>query len=955
VSEFLHFSLLGLGVGALYALSGLGLVVIYRGSGVLNFAQGAMAVAGGMAYYQAQADGLPYLVAVLIAIAATALLGALFHLLVLRGLRNSSAIMRLVATLALLICLQGVATIKYGGNLLYPPTELPQAIVRFGGGITVSLDRLLLLAAVAFATAAMWAVFRFTRFGIATSAVAENQVAAAATGLRPDRIATVNWAFGSALAAVAGILIAPILGLSVLLMTTMVLASLAAALVGGFRSFPLTLLGALLIGVMQTVLPVYTAQTGLPSTAPFLVIVAVLVVRGRSLPLRGFLLDRLPAVGSGKIHWVPLLAGTAVFLVLALTLGPTWTDSFTVTFASAIVLLSIVLLTGYAGQLSLGQWALAGTGAYVAGRLVAIQHWPFEVAFLAGIGGAALVGMVFAVPAVRTRGVNLAIVTLGLGAAIDAMVFNNEGWTGGFSGTTVGNPTLFGLNINATVYSNRYSVVCFAVFILAVLAVANLRRGRVGRRLLAIRVNERAAAALGVRVAGAKLYAFGLAAALAGAGGILIAFRSPVITYPDFDSTYSITLVGFAVIGSIGWLGGSLLGAALASGAIGAQLLAQAWPSSQQYVSLIAGLLLILMISTNPEGLAFELAREGRGRGGLFGDLLHPSRALARQLPRARRRIARSVPVLRPLLLRGDIPTAQRLGLTAEPAPGLRAEPKVLTVEHLTVRYGAVTAVDDVSLEVAPGEVVGLIGPNGAGKTTFIDAVCGLTPASGGAVRLGGQDITGWGVSRRARAGLSRSFQALELFDDMTVLDNLRVGFEPHDIWSYLLDLLHPREAAVPGQVAATVHDFELLGVLDERVDKLPYGVRRLVGVARAVSTSPSVLMLDEPAAGLSEAETAEFATLVRHLASHRGLGVLLVEHDVNFVMTICDRVVVLDFGRRISQGTPAEVRTDPAVLAAYLGDEDGYLDDEGYRRQGGYRGAGRLSVSPAEAEDLPT
>ena len=928
MSEFLHFGLLGLGVGALYALSGLGLVVIYRGSGVLNFAQGAMAVAGGLVYYQAQADGLPYALAVLVAVAATALAGALFHLLVLRGLRNSSAIMRLVATLALLICLQGIATVKYGGALLYPPTELPQTIVHFGGGVTVSLDRLLLLAAVTLATAAMWLVFRFTRFGIATSAVAENQLAAAAAGLRPDRIATVNWAFGSALAAVAGILIAPILGLSVLLMTTMVLASLAAALVGGFRSFPLTLLGALLIGVLQTVLPIYTSQTGLPSTAPFLVIVAVLVIRGRSLPLRGFLLERLPAVGTGRIRWGPLLLGAAVFLVLALTLGPTWTDSFTVTFATAIVLLSVVVLTGYAGQLSLGQWALAGTGAYVAGRLVAVQHWPFEAAFLAGIAGAALVGVVFALPAVRTRGVNLAIVTLGLGAAIDAMVFNNEGWTGGFSGTTVGNPTLFGLQINATVYSNRYSVVCFAAFILAVLAVANLRRGRVGRRLLAIRVNERAAAALGVRVAGAKLYAFGVAAALAGAGGILTAFRSPVITYPDFDSTYSITLVGFAVIGSIGWLGGSLLGAALASGAVGAQLLAEVWPASQQYVSLIAGVLLIAMISTNPEGLAFELAREGRGRGGLLGDLLHPSRALARQLPRARRAVAGAVPALRPLLLRGDIPTAQRLGLTARPAAEHRAPPKTLTVERLTVRYGAVTAVAEVSLEVAPGEIVGLIGPNGAGKTTLIDAVSGFTAGSGGTVRLGGQDITGWGVSRRARAGLSRSFQALELFDDMTVLDNLRVGFEPHDVWSYLLDLLHPRDAAVPGQVAATLHDFELLDVLDERVDKLPYGVRRLVGVARAVSTSPSVLMLDEPAAGLSEAETAEFAKLVRHLAGRRGLGVLLVEHDVNFVMTVCDRVVVLDFGRCISQGTPAEVRTDPAVLAAYLGDEDSYLEN---------------------------
>src|SRR6266496_556649 len=164
-----------------------------------------MAVAGGMVYYQAQADGLPYVLALMIALVLTAAFGALFHLLVLRGLRNSSAIMRLVATLALLICLQGIATIKYGGELLYPHPTLPQNVVNFGEGVTVSLDRLILLVAIALATAVMWAGYRYSSFGIATSAVAENQTAAAATGLRPDRIATINWAFGSALASIAGI------------------------------------------------------------------------------------------------------------------------------------------------------------------------------------------------------------------------------------------------------------------------------------------------------------------------------------------------------------------------------------------------------------------------------------------------------------------------------------------------------------------------------------------------------------------------------------------------------------------------------------------------------------------------------------------------------------------------------------------------------------------------------
>ncbi|MFT3866739.1 MAG: ATP-binding cassette domain-containing protein [Solirubrobacterales bacterium] len=932
MSEFLHFALLGLGVGALYALSAQGLVLIYRGSGVLNFAQGALAVSGGLVFYELQKGGMAYAPAVTLAVAATAAVGALFYMLVLRRLNDASAVMRLVATLALLICLQGIATVKYGGELLSAGSELPQTLVDFGNGITVTLDRLYLLGGISAATLALWAIYRFSRFGISTAAVAENQVAAAATGIRPDRIAVLNWAFGSALAAAAGILIAPISGLSVAAMTTLVLASLAAALVGGFRSFPLTLLGALLIGVVQTVLPIYTTQPGLSNTAPFLVIVVVMVLRGRSLPLRGFVLDRLPAVGSGRISWGRLSFACLVFVVLDLSLGTTWTDSFTITFATAIVLLSIVVLTGYAGQISLGQWALAGMGAFIAGRLVATQGWPFELAFLAGVAGAFLVGLVFALPAVRTRGVNLAIVTLGLGSAIEAMVFNNAEWTGSFGGTRIGKPSVFGLDVNAVDFSDRYALMCFVLFIVAVVVVANLRRGRNGLRLLAVRTNERAAAALGVRVPLAKLYAFGIAAALAGAGGILFAFKSETIVYPEFTNAYSITLIGFAVIGSVGWIGGSVLGAGLAAGAIGAQLLQEVWPQSEQYVALISGVILILMITTNPDGLAFELAREGRGRGGILGDLLHPSRALARQLPRIQAWFARAVPPLRPLLDRPRVSTAARLGLTAPPVDQTKVAPMSLKVEGLTVKYGNVVAVDDVSIEIAPGEVLGLIGPNGAGKTTFIDSVSGFTPASDGKVTLDGTEISRWSVGRRSRRGLGRSFQGLELFDDLTVLDNLRVGFESHDVASYFVDLVRPGRVDVPDQVVWSVHDFDLLPHLDTEVSSLPYGTRRLVGVARSVSTSPSVLMLDEPAAGLSEQETAEFARLVRHLADARGVAVLLVEHDVDFVMTVCDRIAVLDFGRCICQGTPAEVRGNPAVRAAYLGqaDADGSNPDNG-------------------------
>ncbi|GAA4478293.1 branched-chain amino acid ABC transporter permease/ATP-binding protein [Rhodococcus olei] len=906
MTEFVQFAILGLGGGSAYALLAQGVVLVYRGSGVVNFAQGAIAmVAAYLCLETLQRDhDWPMLPAFVVAVLVAAAIGLVFQVAVLRWLANAAPIVRLAATLGLLVILQSGVQQFYGSKSIRVRSFLPNDAYHWGD-VVVQQDRLILLGIAVGLTAVLWALTRFTRVGLAITAAAENERAAAALGWSPHRLAALTWAGGGALAGVAGILVAPLTGLTPTAFVVIVTVfALAAALLGGFRSFPLTLLGGLVLGVGESLVVLYQDSirdflhmptlTGVNRAVPFLVILVVLVVRGKGLPLRSHVSERLPRLGSGALRW-PGIVIAVVVTVVAIAFSGDWLRSLTLTLAAAVFLLSIVVLTGYAGQLSLAQYTVGGLGALIAARLVGQAGWPLIPAAAVSVAAVVVVGVLFALPALRTRGVNLAVVTLGLGFTVQEMVFGNPALTGDKLDNSVRIPqlTLFGVDVTAAGHPERWALVCLTVLTVSALLVANLRRSRTGRRLIAVRTNERAAASLGISVFAVKIYAFALAAGLAAVAGILLGLRNTAVTYVEFNAFASINAVVQAVTGGLGFVLGGVVGALLGPGALVSRLLSDG-SGSGAIATLIGGVILIVILLTNQNGIADMLARTANAIRGLPLFTALPSRVKASRAH--------------------ELSSGDEVGVVP-------ATP--LAVRGLGVRFGGVTAVDGVDLTVQPGQIVGLIGPNGAGKTTVIDAITGFVAPSAGQVELGDHHITGWSTARRSRAGLRRSFQSLELFEDITVGDNVHAGADESTRWSWLTDLLWPGRRPLPASASTAVRDFELTDVLNTMPDQLPYGRRRLVGIARAVASGPSVILLDEPAAGLDEAESRELAQCIRRLADDRGAGVLLVEHDMGLVMSTCDRIVVLEAGRVIAEGTPDEIASDARVRTAYLGTDD--------------------------------
>jgi ABC-type branched-subunit amino acid transport system ATPase component/branched-subunit amino acid ABC-type transport system permease component len=910
----LPFLIVGLVSGSVYALAATGLVLTYKTSGIFNFAYGAIAATAVYVFYFLHVDhGMPWPIAGFISVFLLGPFMGLGFELVARRVIVLGAAWQVLATVGVVVAVEAGAAIWYGSNTVPFPPYLPTQT--FGvGGVNIGYDQLITILVGLVVLVGVHIMLRRTRLGTAMRAVVDSPELLDLRGYSPVRVRRAAWIIGSTLAALSGVLIAPSLNLDAGVLVLLVVQAFGAAAIGYFASLPLTYAGGLILGIGISLTTKYIQHvswlSGLPASLPFIVLFIVLVITPRRrLARQTFQVAKATSRSWQAPMHFRLAAGAvvAVLLLLAPNLVGDQLTAYTAALVYTILFLSLGFLVKLAGQVSLAHFGFAAIGAASFAHIVA-HGVPWGLAVVLGACVAIPVGAIVAIPAIRLSGVFLALATFAFGVLLEQLLYASN-WMFG--------PTINGLEAPRPAVAALASTTGFYYVVLIFVAVTVttltcLQYGRAGRLLGGLSQSRVALETNGASTNVILIALFCISAFFAAVAGALLASLYGFATGPTFSSFSSLTLFAVLLVIFAGapWY-------AFIAGA--AYVLVPAYVTvsgTANYLNLAFGVSAIY---------AALIADRAPGMPAFIRKLLAPtpdqtvtSDAAAPQVGAGAGRSPRRAPTRHDEA--GVAAPARRTALTGQsPARNTPA----IAVDGITVKFGGLVALDDVGLQVSSHRITGLIGPNGAGKTTLFNVCSGLLRPTHGTVSLAGVDVTRHGSARRARQGLGRTFQRVELWESLSVAENISLGREAGIAGRRITSQLVAKPGDRKRIERATAESMEITGLTplrDVAVRNLSTGQRRLVELARCLGGTFDVLLLDEPSSGLDPAETLEFGRILNDVVDLRGTAILLVEHDMSLVMSVCEHIYVLDFGRLIFAGTPGEVGASDVVRAAYLG-----------------------------------